>query len=212
MANSLNNQGVRTPRKGGLGIRVHTFRRGLLVRFRKSPHRTEKALRHAQKPATPRSTNPIGPESTYVVPGEDPPMANPPPGPKNDAGEALPGPSRPLLRLAKVTQKRGFCRRFSDGFPTVFSASSPTVSGRFCPGSPAVSRRFAGDAVPLDQPRSGSGVPLHPKETVGQFRTHFQAYKPSIWEEESFRRYMESREEALPAGTQRPWWKFWGTG
>ena len=33
-----------------------------------------------------------------------------------------------------------------------------------------------------------------------------------FWEEESFRRYMESREEALPAGTQRPWWKFWGTG
>ena len=33
-----------------------------------------------------------------------------------------------------------------------------------------------------------------------------------FWEEESFRRYMESREEALPAGTQRPWWRFWGTG
>jgi hypothetical protein len=92
VANSLNNQGVRTPHKGGLGIRVHTFRRGLLVKFRKSPHRTEKALRHAQKPATPRSANPIGPESTYVVPGEDPPMANPPQGPKNDAGETLPGP------------------------------------------------------------------------------------------------------------------------
>ena len=47
MANSLNNQGVRTPHKGGLGIRVHTFRRGLLVKFRKTPNRTEKALRHA---------------------------------------------------------------------------------------------------------------------------------------------------------------------
>jgi hypothetical protein len=82
VANSLNNQGVRTPHKGGLGIRVHTFRRGLLVKFRKTPNRTEKALRHAQKPATPRSANPIGPESTYVVPGEDPPMANPPQGRK----------------------------------------------------------------------------------------------------------------------------------
>ena len=175
------------------------------MKFRKSPHRTKKALRHAQKPATPRSANPIGWESTSVEPGKDPPMATPPPR----AGKwRRRDPARPLLRLAKVTQKRGF----SSGFPTVFSASSPTVSGRFCPGSPAVSRRFAGDAVPLDQPRSGSGVPLHPKETVGQFRTHFQAYKPSIWEEESFRRYMESREEALPAGTQRPWWKFWGTG
>ena len=112
----------------------------------------------------------------------NPPLWPTPQGPKNDAGEAFPSPSRPLLRLAKITQKRGFPRRFPDGFPTVLP-------------------RFA-----------GSGVPLHPKETVGQFRTHFQAYKPSIWEEESFRRYMESREEALPAGTQRPWWKFWGTG
>ena len=34
-------------------------------------------------------------------------MATPPQGPKNDAGEALPGHSSPLLRLAKVTQKRG---------------------------------------------------------------------------------------------------------
>ena len=106
MAIFLNNQGVRTPPERGLGIRVHTFRRGFLVKFRKSPHRTEKALRHAQKPANPRSTNPIGPESTYVVPGEDPPMATPPQGPKNDVGETLPVPSRPLLRLAKVTQKR----------------------------------------------------------------------------------------------------------
>ena len=43
-------------------------------------------------------------------------MATPPQGPKNDVGEALPGHSRPLLRLAKVTQKRGF----SGGFPAVF--------------------------------------------------------------------------------------------
>ena len=47
-------------------------------------------------------------------------MANPPQGPKNDAGEALPGPSQPLLRLAKVTQKRGFCRRFPGGSTAVF--------------------------------------------------------------------------------------------
>ena len=165
MAISLNNQGVRTPPERGLGIRVHTFRRGLLVKFRKTPHRTEKALRHAQKPATPRSANPIGPESTYVEPGEDTPMANPPQGRKNDVGEAFPGPSRPLLRLAKVTQKRGFSRRFPGGFPG---------------GFPGVRRRFEGDAVPLDQPPSGSGLVLHPKETVGQFRTHFQACKPSI--------------------------------
>ena len=42
------------------------------------------------KPATPRSANPYGPESTYVEAGE-PPMATPP-GRKNGAGETLPGP------------------------------------------------------------------------------------------------------------------------
>ena len=130
MAIFLNNQGVRTPPERGLGRCVHTFRRGLFVKFRKSPHRTEKALRHAQKPATPRSANPIGWESTSVVPGEDPPMANPPQGPKNDVGETFPGPSRPLLRLAKVTQKRGF----SGGFPAVFQR----FYRRFDNGFPAV--------------------------------------------------------------------------
>ena len=60
----LNNQGVRTPPERGIGRSVHTFRRELFVKFRKSPHRTKKALRHAQKTANPRSANPIGPEST----------------------------------------------------------------------------------------------------------------------------------------------------
>ena len=60
----LNNQGVRTPPERGIGRSVHTFRRGFLVKFRKSPHRTEKSLPHAQKPANPRSANPIGWEST----------------------------------------------------------------------------------------------------------------------------------------------------
>ena len=35
--------------------------------------------------------------------------------------------------------------------------------------------------------------------------THF-------WKDESFRRYMESRGEALGAEPHRPWWKFWGVG
>ena len=35
--------------------------------------------------------------------------------------------------------------------------------------------------------------------------THF-------WEEESFRRYMDSRSEIPPAGTNRSWWKFWEAG
>ena len=186
------------------------------MKFRKSPHRTEKALRHAQKPANPRSANPIGPESTYVVPGEDPPMANPPQGPKNDAGETLPGPSRPLLRLAKVTQKRGFfrrfsgifpavlpvvSRRFSGGFPAVFRqfyqwspggfqrffGGFPAVSQRFPGGFPPVSRRFDGGSTAVFRQHASPGsTPSRLRRTSSserncrQFRTHFQAYKPSI--------------------------------
>ena len=84
-------------------------------------------------------------------------MATPPQGPKNDVGEALSGPSRSLLRLAKVTQKRGFSRQFTDGFPAVcrqfcqwspggFPAVLPAVrrplSSRFASGLPAVFQRF----------------------------------------------------------------------
>ena len=53
-------------------------------------------------------------------------MATPPQGPKNDAGETLSGHSGPLLRLAKVTQKRGFSRRFS-----VFASGPPRFSSGF---------------------------------------------------------------------------------
>ena len=63
-------------------------------------------------------------------------MATPPQGPKNDVGEALPGPSRPLLRLAKVTQKRGFSRRFPGSLPTVLPVVSRRLCQRFCQWSP----------------------------------------------------------------------------
>ena len=114
-ANSLNNQGVRTPPTGGVGRSVHTFRRELFVKFRKSPHRTEKSLRHAQKPATPRSANPCGPESTSVTPGKDPPMATPPQGRKMT-------PERPfpiLIETGKSHPKTGLCRWFAGGLPVV---------------------------------------------------------------------------------------------
>ena len=65
-------------------------------------------------------------------------MATPPQGPKNDAGETLSSHYRLLLRLAKVTQKRGFSRRFPGGFPTVL----PVVSRRFSSGSTPVFQRF----------------------------------------------------------------------
>ena len=127
----------------GIGRSVHTFRRELFVKFRKSPHRTEKSLRHAQKPANPRSTNPIGPESTSVEPGKDPPMATPPQGRKM-------APERPfpiLIETGKSYSKTGLLpavlpvvsRRFTGGFPTVFSASSTPVSRPF---GRQVRRRF----------------------------------------------------------------------
>ena len=71
--------------------------------------------------------------------GKTPLWPTPPQGPKNDAGEALPSPSHPLFRLAKVTQKRGFSRRFSDSF----TSGLPAVFQRFSSGFPAVFRRFS---------------------------------------------------------------------
>ena len=75
------------------------------------------------------------------------PLWQPPPqGPKNDAGETLSGHSGCLLRLAKVTQKRGFSRRFPGGFPTVFASGLPAVLRgvfqRFPSGFQPVSRQF----------------------------------------------------------------------
>ena len=127
---------------GGVGRSVHTFRRELFVKFRKSRHRTEKSLRHAQKPATPRSANPCGPESTSVTPGKDPPMATPPQGRKM-------APERPfpiLIETGKSYSKTGLLpavfRRFSGGFPGGFPTVSRRFSGRFSGSFPAVFRRF----------------------------------------------------------------------
>ena len=133
---------------GGVGRSVHTFRRELFVKFRKSPHRTEKSLRHAQKPANPRSANPIGPESTSVTPGKDPPMATPPKGRKM-------APERPfpvLIETGKSHPKTGLLpavfRRFSDSFTSGLPAVLPAVfrrfSDSFTSGLPAVFRRFSG--------------------------------------------------------------------
>ena len=125
------------------------------MKFRKSPHWTEKSLRHAQKPATPRSANPCGPESTSVTPGKDPPMATPPQGRKMAPERPFPS----LLRLAKVTQKRGFCRQFSGGFPTVLPVVSPG-------GFPAVSRRFSRQV----RRRFSSGFPPFSGGSTAVFR------------------------------------------
>ena len=46
--------------------------------------------------------------------------------------------------------------------------------------SPAVRRRFASGAPPWIRPGPAPGFHLVPKETSGQSRTQFQAYKPSI--------------------------------
>ena len=121
-------------------------------------------------------------------------MATPPQGPKNDVGETLSGPSRPLLRLAKVTQKRGFSRRFPGNLPTVFSAGFPAVfrrfdagfpavlptvlpavSRQFASGFPAVSRRFPGGFPAVSQ-RFPSGFPA----VFRRFSSSFPAVLPVV--------------------------------
>ena len=91
MAIFLNNQGVRTPPERGLGIRVHTFRRGLFVKFRKppiGPRRPSVTLKNPQLPVPP---TPSDGKVRQLCLGKTP-YGQPPQGPKNDAGEALPVP------------------------------------------------------------------------------------------------------------------------
>ena len=169
------------------------------MKFRKSPHQTEKALRHAQKPANPRSTNPIGSKSTYFEPKKWSPYGNPPQGPKNDAGEALPGHSGPLLRLAKVTQKRGFSRRFPGGFRAVFrqvrrrfSGGFPAAQQRFCQrfpnGFPAAQQQFCQWSPAVFQRFSGSSTPVFQR-----FSNGFTDCFPTI-----FRRFSAGFPAVLP--------------
>ena len=114
------------------------------MKFRKSPHRTEKSLRHAQKPANPRSANPIGPESTSVTPGKDPPMATPPKGRKMTSERPCPV----LIETGKSHSKTGLFRRFCGGFLGSFTDGFPAVFRRFdrgfAGGSTAVSWWFPG--------------------------------------------------------------------
>ena len=110
-------------------------------------------------------------------------MATPPQGPKNGAGEALPSHSRPLLRLAKVTQKRGFSRRFPgvfQRFPSGFRAVfQQVVSWRFCrgfsSGFPAVSGRFSGSSTTVFQ-RFPSGFRAVYRWFSGAVRQHGEGY------------------------------------
>ena len=71
-------------------------------------------------------------------------MATPPQSPKNDVGETLTGHSRPLLRLAKVTQKRGLFPAFPGGSTEVRRRRShpPGPSPQKGPGGHHVKERW----------------------------------------------------------------------
>ena len=142
---------------------------------------------------------------------ERPPYGNPPLEPKNDVGETLPGPSRPFLRLVKVTQKRGFCQWFPGGLPAVlprFGRRSPggfpAVFRQFCqwsPGSfpaflPAVRQRF--DAgFPAFSSGFASGLPAVLPAVFQQFSSSFPGVSTGV-----FRQFSGS----FPA-TRFPWIK-----
>ena len=85
-------------------------------------------------------------------------MATPPKGRKMAPERPFPS----LIETGKSYSKTGL-------LPAVLPAVLPTVS-----------RRFAGGALSLKQPRSDSGPSPSSERNYRQFRTHFQAYKPSI--------------------------------
>ena len=114
---------------------------------------------------------------------------------------------------------RQFCQWSPGSFPAVcrwfdrgFAGGSTAVSWWF-PGGLAGGFTDGSTATrsPWINPGPAPAYPFIRKKLSGNSVHTFKPTNPA-WEEESFRRYMESREEALPAGTQRPWWKFWGTG
>ena len=76
-------------------------------------------------------------------------MATPPQGPKNDAGEAFSSHSSPLLRLAKVTQKRGFCQRFSSGST---ATRCPWINPGPAPAYPFIRKKLSGNSVHTFKP------------------------------------------------------------
>ena len=125
-------------------------------------------------------------------------MATPPQGPKNDVGEAFSSHSSPLLRLAKVTQKRGFSQRFRAVFqqfcqwspggfpavlPTVLPAVLPVVFRQFSNGFPTVCQRFcqrfAGDAAPWINPSPVPASPFIRKKLSGNSVHTFKPTNPA---------------------------------
>ena len=147
------------PPQGGPGIRVHTFRHDPFVksRFRRQIF----PLDRKGPPARLKTRNspfrqPLWTGKYIRCAWGTPPMANPPRPEKWRRRD----PSRPFLRLPKVTQKRGFRRQFpgrSDGsFPAVPTAVSQRFRRRFRRRFPGgfddgfrrFRRRFAGGAPP----------------------------------------------------------------
>ena len=63
-----------------------------------------------------------------------------------------------------------------------------------------------------------AGEPFHAGASPWTLRTSmpcgtaWTGWTSTSGKEESFRRYMESRLEARPTCTQRPWWRFWIPG
>ena len=145
-----------------------------LVKFRKSPHWTEKSLRHALKTRKSPFRQPLWTGKYVSYAWEGPPYGNPPLKGRKMA------PERPfpiLIETGKSHSKTGllpavfrrFCRQFPGGFPTVlptvfrpFSAGFPAAQQRFCQWSPAVfqrfCRRFSSGSTPVFQ-RFDAGFP-----------------------------------------------------
>ena len=90
--------------------------------------------------------------STYIEPEKWSLLWQPPPRPEKRRRR---DPSRPLLRLARVPQKRGFRQQFASGLRAVRRPFRRRFPGGSDGGSTTVCQR----RTPLDQARSGAPGP-----------------------------------------------------
>ena len=169
----LNNQGVRTPSQRAPGIRVHTFRHDPFVKSRFwrqiFPLDRKDPLARLKTRNSP-FRQPLMDRKVHTLKLGNTPLWPTPPQAGNMAPER---PFPALIDTGNSYPKTGLSRRFNQRFCRWFSGG---FLGKFDGGWTAVFRQHASPGSTPSRLRP----PPSSERNCRQFRTQFQAYKPSI--------------------------------